>query len=86
MGSRKTPVMSTPTTDEKDDFILSCRYGDIEDVKLFVDQFGIAVAAEVKDDNGNTPLHMLCGNGHAGTPLDEGPKLSNISDFYAEFS
>lgn len=59
--------MAAPTTDEKDEFILSCRYGDLDDVKQFVDQFGIDVAAEIRDDNGNTGLHMLCGNGHTGT-------------------
>ncbi|KAJ7099327.1 ankyrin repeat-containing domain protein [Mycena belliarum] len=57
--------MASPTTDEKDDFLLSCRYGDLDDVKQFVAQFGTAAAAEATDDNGNTALHMLCGNGHA---------------------
>ncbi|KAJ7686065.1 ankyrin [Mycena rosella] len=57
--------MSTPTTDEKDEFLLSCRYGDLDDVKQFVAQFGSDAAAEIRDDNGNTALHMLCGNGHA---------------------
>ncbi|KAF7328993.1 Ankyrin repeat-containing protein P16F5.05c [Mycena venus] len=54
-----------PTTDEQEEFLLSCRYGDLDDVKQFIDQFGVATAAEIRDDNGNTALHMLCGNGHA---------------------
>ncbi|KAJ7826922.1 ankyrin repeat-containing domain protein [Mycena olivaceomarginata] len=54
-----------PTTDEQEEFLLSCRYGDLDDVKQFILQFGVAAAAEIRDDNGNTPLHMLCGNGHA---------------------
>ncbi|KAJ7252403.1 cytoplasmic protein [Mycena haematopus] len=57
--------MAAPTTDEQDEFLLSCRYGDLDDVKQFIDQFGAAAAAEIRDDNGNTALHMLCGNGHA---------------------
>ncbi|KAF8161803.1 ankyrin repeat-containing domain protein [Mycena galopus ATCC 62051] len=57
--------MQAPTTEEQDEFLLSCRYGDLDDVKQFVDQFGAAAAAEIRDDNGNTVLHMLCGNGHA---------------------
>ncbi|KAJ7496574.1 ankyrin repeat-containing domain protein [Mycena latifolia] len=57
--------MAAPTTDDKDEFLLSCRYGDLDDVKQFVAQFGAAAAAEVRDDNGNNALHMLCGNGHA---------------------
>lgn len=59
-----------PTTDEQEEFLLSCRYGDLDDVKQFVAQFGVEAAAEVRDDNGNTALHMLCGNGHTGTPLN----------------
>ncbi|KAJ7133689.1 ankyrin repeat-containing domain protein [Mycena crocata] len=54
-----------PTTDEQNEFLLSCRYGDLDDVKEFVDKFGVGAAAGVRDDNGNTALHMLCGNGHA---------------------
>ncbi|KAJ7815678.1 hypothetical protein B0H14DRAFT_2846984 [Mycena olivaceomarginata] len=50
-----------PTTDEQEEFLLSCRYGDLDDVKQFILQFGVAAAAEIRDDNGNTPLHMLCG-------------------------
>ncbi|KAJ6593165.1 ankyrin repeat-containing domain protein [Mycena capillaripes] len=53
-----------PTTDEQEEFLLSCRYGDLDDVKQFVSQFGVPAAAEIRDDNGNTALHMLCGNGH----------------------
>ncbi|KAJ7033464.1 ankyrin repeat-containing domain protein [Mycena alexandri] len=54
-----------PSTDEQEEFLLSCRYGDLDDVKQFIDQFGVAAAGTVHDDNGNTALHMLCGNGHA---------------------
>ncbi|KAJ7478636.1 ankyrin repeat-containing domain protein [Mycena galericulata] len=54
-----------PTTDEQEEFLLSCRYGDLDDVKQFVDQFGADAAAAIRDDNGNTALHMLCGNGHS---------------------
>ncbi|KAJ7647904.1 hypothetical protein FB45DRAFT_894730 [Roridomyces roridus] len=54
-----------PTTDEQDDFLLACRYGDLDDVKQFVDQYGVDAAASVRDDNGNTALHMICGNGHS---------------------
>ncbi|KAK7057797.1 ankyrin repeat-containing protein P16F5.05c [Favolaschia claudopus] len=53
-----------PSTNDQEDFLLSCRYGDLDDVKQFIDSFGAAAAAGIHDDNGNTPLHMLCGNGH----------------------
>lgn len=58
--------MVSPTEDEKDELLLSCRYGDLEDIQQFVKQFGQDAVAEVRDDNGNTVLHMAAGNGHEG--------------------
>ena len=58
-----------PTEDDKEDLLLSCRYGDTEDVKLFVDRFGPDPLNEVRDDSGNSVLHMACGNGHLGNSL-----------------
>ncbi|KAJ3484954.1 hypothetical protein NLI96_g5297 [Meripilus lineatus] len=57
-------ALSLPTEDDKEDLLLSCRYGDTEDVKLFVDRFGPDPLNEVRDDSGNSVLHMACGNGH----------------------
>ncbi|KAJ6488238.1 ankyrin repeat-containing domain protein [Mycena vitilis] len=57
-------MSAAPTTDEREEFLLSCRYGDLDDVKQFVAQFGVAAAADIRDGNGNSALHMLCGNGH----------------------
>ncbi|KAG8992778.1 hypothetical protein FRB90_000905 [Tulasnella sp. 427] len=53
-----------PTNDDLEDLLLSCRYGDIDDVKLFVTEFDKEAVATVRDGNGNTVLHMTCGNGH----------------------
>ncbi|KIK81335.1 hypothetical protein PAXRUDRAFT_15290 [Paxillus rubicundulus Ve08.2h10] len=53
-----------PTLDEKEDLLLSCRYGDLPDVQDFITKFGAAAASDVQDDNGNTILHMTCANGH----------------------
>lgn len=67
--------LSMTTQDDKDELLLSCRYGDLDDVQLFVKQFGAESLADVRDDNGNTGLHMLCGNGHIGeTPISCGPE------------
>lgn len=55
-----------PTNDDFEDLLLSCRYGDIDDVKLWVTEFGTEPVASVRDENGNTVLHMTCGNGHLG--------------------
>ncbi|KAF7289232.1 Ankyrin repeat-containing protein P16F5.05c [Mycena indigotica] len=55
-----------PSIDEQQDVLLACRYGDLDDVKQFITAFGAQAAAEVRDDNGNSALHMLCGNGHEG--------------------
>lgn len=57
----------TPSADEKSEFLLSCRYGELDDVRQFVDTYGARTALlDVHDDNGNTPLHMVAGNGHEG--------------------
>ncbi|KAF7290077.1 Cytoplasmic protein [Mycena chlorophos] len=53
-----------PSPDEQDDFLLACRYGDLDDVKLFIEQHGGSAAESVRDDNGNTVLHMIAANGH----------------------
>lgn len=53
-----------PTDDDKEDLLLSCRYDDLDEVQGFVTKFGSDVLSSVRDDNGNTVLHMTCGNGH----------------------
>ena len=59
--------LSTPTPDDVDDLLLSCRYGDVEDIQQFVSTFGPDPLASARDDNGNTVLHMVAANGHTGT-------------------
>ncbi|KAG2142254.1 ankyrin repeat-containing domain protein [Suillus bovinus] len=53
-----------PTDDDKENLLLSCRYDDLDEVKDFVTKFGSGALSSVHDDNGNTVLHMTCGNGH----------------------
>lgn len=60
-----SPIMS-PSDDEKDELLLSCRYGDIDDVRQFVETYGQEVLGSVHDENGNGVLHMVAGNGHVG--------------------
>ncbi|EJT96996.1 hypothetical protein DACRYDRAFT_59950 [Dacryopinax primogenitus] len=54
----------TPSADEIEELLLSCRYGDLEDVRAFVEKFGAAAAAEARDDRGSNVLHMCAANGH----------------------
>lgn len=61
--------MATLTDDDRNELLLSCRYGDLEDVQQFVEKFGPEALAGVRDENGNTVLHMICGNGHTGDHL-----------------
>ncbi|TFL02776.1 ankyrin repeat-containing domain protein [Pterulicium gracile] len=56
--------MSKPTTEDNDELLLSCRYGDLDDLKAYVDKFGADSLSEIRDDNGNTILHMTSANGH----------------------
>lgn len=55
-----------PSNEEQAELLLSCRYGDLEDVQEFVKKFGPESLTKIRDDNGNTVLHMICGNGHSG--------------------
>ncbi|KAG9006164.1 hypothetical protein FRB94_012249 [Tulasnella sp. JGI-2019a] len=59
-----TPTLPSPSNEDFEELLLSCRYGELDEVKGFVDKFGCNVAATVRDENGNTVLHMVCGNGH----------------------
>lgn len=61
--NRMTP---SPSNDDLEELLLSCRYGELEEFKAFVDKFGASDVANVRDENGNTVLHMACGNGHNG--------------------
>ncbi|KAI0364955.1 ankyrin, partial [Pilatotrama ljubarskyi] len=56
--------LATPTQEDLEEILLSCRYGDLEDIQQFVDKFGSDALATARDDNGNTILHMVAGNGH----------------------
>ena len=55
-----------PTDEEKEDVLLACRYGDVEDIKQFVSKFGPESLNEIRDERGSTVLHMTCANGHTG--------------------
>ncbi|KAF9529772.1 ankyrin repeat-containing domain protein [Crepidotus variabilis] len=52
--------------DVKQDLLLACRHGDLEDVQTFVTQYGAEILLETRDDNGNSVLHMISANGHVG--------------------
>jgi len=52
--------------DDKEELLLSCRYGELDEVKQFVGKYGAESLADIRDENGNTVLHMSCGNGHEG--------------------
>lgn len=65
-------VQSQFSQEERADFVLAARYGDLDDVIAFLDH-GMNVL--VLDTNGNTALHMAAANGHAGACVDsEGTK------------
>ncbi|TBU44388.1 ankyrin [Dichomitus squalens] len=56
--------LATPTSEDLEELLLSARYGDVDDIQQFVDKFGSDAFATVRDDSGNTVLHMVAGNGH----------------------
>lgn len=57
--------MSVPD-DVKQDILLACRYGDLDDVQSFIKENGVDVLSEIRDESGNTVLHMISANGHIG--------------------
>ena len=57
------------SADDKQDLLLSCRYGELDEVQRFVGTHGANSLGDARDENGNTVLHMACGNGHEGAPL-----------------
>lgn len=63
-----TMSFSTPTDEDKDELLLSCRYGDLEDIQQFVEKFGPDSLNDIRDGGGNSVLHMVSANGHTGVP------------------
>ena len=57
---------NTPSPEDKEELILSCRYGDLDDLKAFIERFGTDSVGNVRDENENTVLHMASANGHTG--------------------
>ena len=56
-----------PSHEELEEVLLNCRYGELEELQSFVEKFGWKPINEVRDESGNTILHMICGNGHLGS-------------------
>ncbi|KAI0685584.1 cytoplasmic protein [Cytidiella melzeri] len=56
--------LAVPTDEEIEDVLLSCRYGDIDDIEQFVAKYGSDSLNDIRDDRGNSVLHMVCANGH----------------------
>ncbi|WVQ96060.1 hypothetical protein IAU59_003160 [Kwoniella sp. CBS 9459] len=54
----------TPTAEEVEEILLSARYGELDEIKEFVEKFDAESLGSAKDERGNTVLHMCCGNGH----------------------
>ncbi|KAF8332113.1 uncharacterized protein EI90DRAFT_2919006 [Cantharellus anzutake] len=53
-----------PLSTEVEDVLLACRFGDLGDIRAFVDTHGRDALANARDDQCNSPLHMAAANGH----------------------
>lgn len=53
-----------------EDVLLCCRYGELDELKEHVENFGPQALETARDENGNTVLHMAAGNGHDGALPD----------------
>lgn len=58
--------LALPTGEHKEEVLLACRYGDVEDIQQFVTDFGPESLNDIRDEHGNSVLHMVCANGHTG--------------------
>ena len=56
--------LTPPSEDDLEDIILSARYGELNELKQFIIEFGIDALADAKDGRGNGCLHMAAANGH----------------------
>jgi ankyrin repeat protein len=61
-----TPLLS-PTPEDIEELLLIARYGELDELKSFTGNFGSKSLIDARDEDGNTILHMVCGNGHLGT-------------------
>jgi ankyrin repeat protein len=69
-------MIHQPSSQEDDDLLLSCRFGDLEDIKHFVVKFGQEPLSDLRDHNGNTVLHLSSANGHIGEPCSFSSNIS----------
>ena len=60
-----TPSPS-PTPEDTEELLLIARYGELDELKSFIEKFGTKPLTDARDEDGNTVLHMVCGNGHLG--------------------
>jgi hypothetical protein len=65
-----TPSSSTtfpfPSEEDVEEVLLSCRFGEQDEVVSYITDFGIHSLASARDESSNTCLHMAAGNGHLG--------------------
>jgi ankyrin repeat protein len=59
--------LSSPTPEDMEELLLIARYGELDELKSFIEKFGTKPLIDARDEDGNTILHMVCGNGHLGT-------------------
>ena len=56
----------SPTPEDTEELLLVTRYGELDELKSFIEKFGTKPLTDARDEDGNTVLHMVCGNGHLG--------------------
>jgi hypothetical protein len=88
-SSSRSPTTSAPMTldqhrasteEEAEDAILSARFGDLDELRSFVDAFGADALANARDGRGNSALHMAAANGHVGAHSPP-PSVLLLRDF-----
>ncbi|KAF9649492.1 ankyrin [Thelephora ganbajun] len=56
--------LPSPTSEDIEELLLIARYGELDELKSFIEKFGTKPLIKARDEDGNSVLHMVCGNGH----------------------
>ena len=70
-----------PTPEDIEELLLIARYGELDELKSFVEKFETKSLTDARDEDGNTVLHMVCGNGHLGA-TDSAQRMSGVISMF----
>ena len=76
--------LPSPSPEDLEDLLLIARYGELDELKSFIEKFGTKPLTDARDEDGNTVLHMVCGNGHLGA-IDPAQRVRRVFIYGLDF-